>query len=185
MVGPAGCSKTTLASAATYDWLTFRVTEVTGDHRAWSHLDASATDTYWEPLRDRLNYWRVKVPKWTRDTESWENRDFGTTSIQEPDLTTDRLEMVTRATGLRPILVLEELDKFNPTTNRLRFLYSLVDAVYECGGCIVSTANEPPADLEKHLGVPLYRRLCGKYDAPEDYLFWDMFRAGKRTPKRA
>ncbi|MGI4827760.1 MAG: hypothetical protein ACRYFU_06170 [Janthinobacterium lividum] len=184
IVGPAGGSKTTVVSAATYDWLTFRWTGVNAQSRNWSKFDASAEGWYIS-LSKRLNFWRVKVPKWTRDTEAWENRDFKDESTQEPDVTTERLEQVTRDTYLRPILVLEELDKFNPTTNRLRFLHALVDAVYESGGCIVSTANETPADLEKQLGEPLYRRLSGKYDAPEHYLLWNMFRAGKRTPKRA
>lgn len=88
-------------------------------------------------LHGDLNYWRIKVPKWTRDMESWETRDFDDTSTEEPAITADKVERITPATTMRPILRLEELDKFSPTVSRLRNLYSLIDNVHEADGVIV------------------------------------------------
>jgi hypothetical protein len=160
MVGAAGTSKTTYAAAAVVDMLTFRIAQ--------------------NPSTTPLNYWRLKVPKWTRDMEAFEQRPFGDRSIPEPSTTPHMIEVMTRKSGLAPILWLEELDKFNPTVNRLRNLYCLIDAVYECGGTIISTSNMRLKELKEHLGEPIYRRLSGENDSPEKFKVWDFWRASPK-----
>jgi hypothetical protein len=154
--------------------LTFRAAFDTDPDGPWiiysSELDIS-----------KLNYWRVKVPKWIQDTEAFKNKDFGDQSVPEPELTPHAIEVATSSTGLAPILWMEELDKIGPTEPRLRYLYSLIDAVYESGGTIISTSNMKPGELKKHLGEPIYRRLSGENDPDGTYLVWDFWKMEKMT----
>jgi hypothetical protein len=147
MFGRGGTSKTTYAAASIIDMLTFRRVE--------------------NPRATNLNYWRVKVPTWLREMEAYDSRSYKGPSVAPPDTAPHRLEETTQETGLPPILWIEELDKFKATANRLNMLYSLIDTVYEAGGTIVTTTNSRPAELEEHLGVPLYRRLTGVNDADD------------------
>jgi len=154
--GPAGSSKTTYVAAALFDMITFR-----------------ATTSF-----RSLNCWRVKVPRWLRDMEAYETRDFGTT-VKEPDITPDAIEHESKRSRLWPIVWLEELDKFNPTKNRLRNLLNLVDSIYEQGGLIISTVNETLPELRTLLGDSIYRRLTGENDDPEGYMVWDFWKLAK------
>jgi hypothetical protein len=147
MFGRGGTSKTTYAAAAIIDMLTFRCLQNHGT--------------------DNLNCWRVKVPTWLREMEAYDSRSYKGPAVATPDTAPHRLEETTEETGLAPILWLEELDKFKRTDNRLNMIYSLVDTVYEAGGTIITTTNSRPAELEEHLGVPLYRRLTGVNDADD------------------
>jgi hypothetical protein len=175
MVGRAGTSKTTYAAAAITDMLTFRA----------AFNGPNPSGLWWKYTREldvsQLNYWRLKVPKWIHDTESFKNRDFGDQSVPEPELTPHAIETATSRTGLPPIVWMEELDRIGPTEPRLRYLYSLVDAVYESGGIIVSTSNMKAAELKKHLGEPIYRRLSGENDPDSEYLVWDFWKMEKLT----
>jgi hypothetical protein len=175
MVGRADTSKTTYAAAAITDMLTFRAAfNAPNPSGIWwtftRELDAS-----------QLNYWRLKVPKWIQDTESFKNRDFGDQSVPEPELTPHAIETATSRTGLPPIVWMEKLDKIGPTAPRLRYLYSLVDAVYESSGIIISTSNMKAAELKKHLEEPIYRRLSGENDPDGEYLVWDFWKMEKLT----
>ena len=116
--------------------------------------------------------------------EAYEFRDFGS-EIIAPDVTTSMVERATSKTGVPPILWLEELDKFVPTENRLRNLYTLIDMVYECNGTIVSTANKSLPALRKLLGGPIYRRLTGENDDPEGYVVYDLFAAASNPAKKS
>jgi hypothetical protein len=180
MTGPPGSSKTTYAAAAITDWLTFRI--------AYNLDHPSLSDDSEVPLLTRLNLWRAKVSAWTRDMEAWENKDFGNLELEEPTVNAHAIEKATRDFGFSPILCMDEWDKFKPTDNRLRMLYSLVDVVYELNGTIVSTSNETGAALEKRLGEPIYRRLAGKNDDPKNYLVWDfssLMRKGAKQGRAA
>jgi hypothetical protein len=167
MAGPAGTSKTSYAAAAVIDILTFRIVE-------WQRRNTGYDST---SLGSSLNYWRVKAPKWIRDMEMFETRDFDSDAVvPEPWPTPQLIEKATVTSGFKPILWLEELDKFNPTQNRMRNLYTLIDGVYEAGGTIISTTNMTLPDLKKHLGEPIYRRLSGENDDPENFLIWNFFK---------
>jgi hypothetical protein len=174
MLGPAGTSKTTYAAAAITDWLTFRMIH---------SLEAMKDEYDKRTPGERINYWRVKAPQWLREMEAYENRDFGDRSVVEPFLTVKKIEQVIEHCEWPPILWLEELDKFNPTTNRLRNLYLLVDAVYEAGGVIVSTTNQREQALEKLLGEAIYRRLSGKNDDPSEYVVIDYYELAESKKK--
>jgi hypothetical protein len=176
MTGPPGSSKTTYAAAAITDWLTFRIARYLDDPLLW---DGSGV-----PLLTRLNLWRVKTSAWTRDMEAWETKDFGNLELKEPTVTAHAIEEATRGFRFSPLLWLEEPDKFKPTENRLRFLYSLIDVVYELDGTIVSTSNETGAELERRLGGPIYRRLSGINDDPKNYLTWDFFSLMRKGAKQ-
>jgi hypothetical protein len=176
MVGRAGTSKTTYAAAAITDMLTFRAAFDARPYDSFGYFSSEA-----EVDTSQLNYWRLKVPKWIQDTESFKNRDFGDQSVPEPELTPHAVETATSRTGLPPIVWMEELDKVGPTAPRLRYLYSLVDAVYESGGIIISTSNMKAAELKKHLEEPIYRRLCGENDPDGEYLVWDFWKMEKLT----
>ena len=164
MLGAPGNEWSPYAAAAITDWLTFRMLH---------HMEA--IEDHWDGKSpsERVNYWRVKAPHWIRATEAFEHKDFGDRSVAKPAVTTDKIEQATAETGWPPILWLEELDKVQPTKNRLRTLYLLVDSVYEAGGIIVSTSNATCEGLEKLLGEAIYRRLSGKNDDPEGYLVMD------------
>lgn len=162
IVGPAGSSKTTYVAAALVDMLTTRLVGY-GLQKA------------------DLNYYRLKVPQWLSSMEAWETRDFGDKAVAPPKLTPSVIEDETDRTGVPPILWLEELDKFNPTQPRLRNLYTLVDAVYEASGTIISTANDKLPELRKRLTDPIYRRLSGIYDPPGQYLVFDMWTGPKNS----
>jgi hypothetical protein len=60
-----------------------------------------------------------------------------------PALTQRAIERMTQTTGLRPILCLEEIDKFNPTVPRLKYLYGLINSVYKAGGYCVDVKQVP------------------------------------------
>jgi hypothetical protein len=182
MVGAPGTSKTTYATAAVIDWLTWRAMYQKQD---WEKC-GPYTEYIKRPesdLRD-LNFWRIKVPRWVRAQEAWEQRDFGDTSTTEPTDSIESIEIATRDTGLEPIVVIEEMDKFQPTKNRLRNLYCLVDYVYESNGTIITTSNLHLTELKELVGEPIYRRLSGENDDPQGYLVWDLFRLDKKMKSK-
>jgi hypothetical protein len=177
MAGPSGSSKTTYAAAAVTDMLTFRIV----DGARCGSFSSSHRSGEPHPPCAELGFWRVKAPKWLRDMEAYETRDFHA-DVHETDLTPHLIESMATP-ELPPILWLEELDKFNPTANRMRNLYTLIDAVYEARGTIISTTNMTLPKLREHLGDPVYRRLTGNNDDPEHFLLWDFFKLCERLKK--
>lgn len=175
LVGPPGTSKTTYSSVVIKDWLTWRC--------IGENYDSFAS----------LNFWRIKVPMWMRSQEAWEYRDFENMGVKEPGDSIERIQQVIHGdewgnggSRLRPIVVLEEIDKFNPTKNRIDRLFSLVDMLYEANAIFVTTSNMTLKELEEHVGSPIYRRLTGKNEEHSDgYLIWDLFGVAKKSPKKA
>jgi hypothetical protein len=137
------------------------------------------------PAFPRLNYWRIKAPRWIRNQEVWEQRDFGDKTIKEPEDSVPQMERAATKSKWPPIVWLEELDKFQATKNRLRNLYCLVDFVYEKSGTIITTSNLPLNELRELIGEPIYRRISGDNDDPQGYLVWDFFKLAKKPKTRA
>jgi hypothetical protein len=99
--------------------------------------------------------------------------------VKPPDVSVEDIEDSCEETGLRPIVWLEELDKFSATKNRLDLLNSLVDGVYEKKGLVIVTTNLTRPELLDHLGEATYRRIAGTIDDPQDFAIWDFFEVTK------
>lgn len=181
LAGPPGASKSTYASAVVTDLMTIRMADMGRWSNRSSYYSNDEEDSFgW------LNYWRVEVPRWVREQEAWENRDFEDRTMLEPSPMPKHIEEATSSSRVRPILLLEEIDKFSVTKNRLRNLYNLVATVYKLQGTIITTTNLPLRELEQLVGEPIYRRLSGTNDAIEDFQVWDLWKLakkGKRTKK--
>ena len=52
--------------------------------------------------------------------------------------------------------------------------------VYKHEGMIIATSNIPRSDLKELLGDPIYRRLSGENDKPEDFAVWDFWKLAKK-----
>ena len=172
LVGPPGTSKTTFTIAAVRDWLTLRWME---DLRCRNLSSGEGSDS--------LHLHVIQVPDWLDEFQGWEHRDFDDRNIRKPLFTPQTITALAKESGVRPILVLEEIDKFSPTANRRQILFRLVDAVYRANGIIVTTANMPLPTLKEQVGDAIYRRIAGDNDAEEAFMVWDFYKALKKKPK--
>ncbi|MCU1294143.1 MAG: hypothetical protein JWP08_2993 [Bryobacterales bacterium] len=164
--GPGGTSKTTLVSASLVDTLTLRQYRFRKEH------DENP------PVHHCC--WRIKVPRYLAEMAAWDTREFDDDTVQPPVVTPDVIARECAEAGLKPILWVEELDKFNPTASgtRQRYLHDILDEVYELGGTIVTTTNMKPTELKAHIDkgpYTLYRRIAGENDRKEDYLVLNLW----------
>ncbi|MEO6981639.1 MAG: hypothetical protein ABI072_00815 [Edaphobacter sp.] len=164
--GPAGAGKSVMASAL----LKATCSVYIGAGFTEDHPDCA------------LPIWRVNIPEWIDEMMTHRTRDFeasaetfrpepNTQSVctftrYDPDgWRNERSELVYSETcpnhdeNYPPVLFLEEVDKFRSSESTRDWLFGLLNTVMEAGGAIISTCNKTPAELEKHLGAPLYRRI--------------------------
>jgi DNA replication protein DnaC len=94
---------------------------------------------------------------------------FSETPAPPPDVTADKIRKAA-ANGLRPVLILEELDKSKYSEPRVNFLFSLIDAIDGAEGQRIITSNRTlerfaamfeESDIEtvQVTAEPLMRRL--------------------------
>ena len=131
-----------------------------------------------------LCVWRIKANEWVTENQAWLYRDFNDENLEPPTVSIRNIEWATEETGLRPILWLEEIDKFSATKSRLDMLNSLIDAVYEKHGLIIVTTNMTRDALRKHIGGASYRRISGENDDPAKFAIWDFYRADMPKKKK-
>ena len=110
LVGPAGSSKTALVSAWVKDEATRRLPQ---------------TEVIRSTGRRDLGIYRIRASDYLDAITEYEFRDWKDTSVAKPTLTPRILSERCRESGLRPILWLEELDKFSRTERRINYLNSL------------------------------------------------------------
>ncbi|HEY1810647.1 MAG TPA: ATP-binding protein [Acidobacteriaceae bacterium] len=67
---------------------------------------------------------------------------------------TERMITTAARKGLRPIIFLDEIDKFPASDFKLGRLGEIIDAIYAAKGQIVATANKDAASLAKRWGDP-------------------------------
>ena len=159
MCGPPGLGKTTYAAAAVIDAMTAGA------------LQPGATKVF-----------VVNVPDWLPKMQEYDCRDFANENYLQPPEPSIRSITGDADCGVKPILWLEELDDFVPTSTRLGYLSRLIDAVYRANGTIVSTSKMTKSELKSHLGDSIYRRLTGEWETDEErkkWLVWDLHKVGK------
>jgi DNA replication protein DnaC len=120
--------------------------------------------------------YRVNADRWLEQYEEWKYFDFKserprpTRPEPNPESVSKLLdrwaEKQTEPDQRRdcpddfpPVLILEEIDKFNGTDSKCRALESLLNTVFELRGMIVSTSNLSKAEIKERFPDWLYRRL--------------------------
>jgi hypothetical protein len=78
--------------------------------------------------------------------------DPETTVVPPEPVVTPRKIKAAAAAGLTPRVFIEEIDKINMTDARRRWLFSIINAVYENNGTLVATSNMPVEALLQHFG---------------------------------
>jgi hypothetical protein len=151
LLGQAGTSKTAFVSA----WLKDEITR-----RAYFNGGEICT-------------WRIKVNRWLDHNLEWMTRDFSDQSIQRPDLSIQAIEEACDESGLRPIVWIEEFDKYQPSKRRSDLIDSLIDAIYEMNGMIIITSNHTQASLRDYVSPATLRRLTGSHDEKGKFFVWD------------
>lgn len=170
LVGPAGSSKTALVSAWIKDEITRRLPQ---------------SEASYSRGRKDLGIYRIRVSDYLDAITEWEFRDWEDTCTAKPKLTPQILSARCNESCLRPILWLEELDKFSRSDRRVNLLNSLINEVYEREGLVIITSNETVSGLRKLLDESTLRRVTGEYDDPKLFRTFDFFAAPKAAkPKK-
>lgn len=145
LFGPAGSGKTTIAMAL-YREAVMR----------WAKQAATGktTQAVWRVSTHRLmeEYLASKNGHVIRYYDA--NNDLQTDPALPPTVDERAIEAAV-ACGHKPVVILEELDKFKSTDWKNTNLFSLIDTLYEAKGRIIVTSNTSTDDLQQVLG-PVY-----------------------------
>lgn len=147
LCGKYNTSKTTFVCA----WLTDVIT-----HRI-------ARTERWYDNSTPLIY-KINLNQWFDEYLSYRTRDFDGPPIDPPEVTAKVIEEHSQWNWYPPILWIEELDKVTFTDTNRKWLFTLVDAVYREGGCIVATTNDSYKTLAEKLGEGIMGRIDGSRD---------------------
>jgi hypothetical protein len=157
--GPSGTSKSVFCT------LMFRLAL-----QDWAH-SFEDTEAVWHVSASQLadEFLRFETGREIRYSANFDPER--TIQPSEPTVT-DRRVRYAASKGLVPRVFIEEIDKLNMTEARQRWLFSIFDAVYACGGQLVVTSNLSEPNLEKHLGVSFgeafLRRVTDREGADPD-----------------
>jgi hypothetical protein len=132
--------------------------------------------------RDRIELcvWRIKLGTWVKQMQAWSLR-----SKKNPPPRPLDAELIAeacrRAPQHKPIVWIEECDKFVATETRLNDIHALVDEIHEHCGMIIITSNWTKKEFAASLPYSIRRRITGdnEPDRDKDYLLWDMHRDAK------
>jgi hypothetical protein len=152
-IGPPGASKSTFATAL--------LRESLWRNKQWGENHSFFSNPWF--------CWKVNAEKLFVQNMAWKTSMTDETPAPAPDVTPEKIDRV-RASGLRPTLIIEELDKTKLTDSRVNFLFEIVDAMDGCKGQIIITSNrtldrfmamfeEHPDETVRVTGGPLMRRF--------------------------
>lgn len=157
-LGPAGTSKTTFAVAL---------------YRAafWRHHDFIMRDGFrLVPPKCRIAFaWMVNGEDLFSQYHQWKTTMTSANPAPEPCITVRKIQKAA-SKGLRPTLILEEMDKVHMTEPRVNVLFGLIDAIDGAKGQLVITTNrtfdrfvaifsESELESVRVSGEPLIRRV--------------------------
>jgi septin family protein len=152
-IGPPGTSKSTFSTAL--------LRESLWRNKQW-------VKEYWWAQKSSF-CWKVNAENLFVQNMTWKTSRSSETPPPTPDVTPEKIDKA-KAKGLRPTLIIEELDKTKLTDSRVNFLFDIIDAMDGCRGQIIITSNRTLdrflAMFEEHTdetvrvtGGPLMRRL--------------------------
>jgi len=107
---------------------------------------------------------RVNTTRLLDDILAWQFRDK---EAQDPDvtppaLTARKIELAAK-TGYRPLILLDEIDKFKPTETKLNTLLSLVDTAWTNKCQLIATSNHPVEWFTAHWGKEMAEPTIGRF----------------------
>lgn len=115
--------------------------------------------------------WAVSTPDLIEDLYQFKTRGFhdsdyyyynGGSPPKVPAVTPPMIQKAAEE-GLKPVVVLDELDKFEFKKNRISFLANIVKTTEECGGQVIGISNLTWEGLEaewgKDFSTPILRRM--------------------------
>lgn len=179
--GPSRTGKTVLASALMH-----------------SMVKQYITNGFFRRYGDRrLPIYRVNADRWLAahvayETQSWDSGNDRLPRAEpnidsvlklQPNEDSIYFGPVPCPPEFPPVLVIEELDKFRPTEFKLNALFTLMNAVAEAGGMIISTSNLPTEEFRAKYPDWFYRRLT-ESNVDNEIRHFDFFRVlGKAKRK--
>jgi hypothetical protein len=110
--------------------------------------------------------WRINLNDWLDRYLAWRTRDYDDSTIQRTHLTAQDIASTCAEWELRPVVWIEELDKFQPTPTNKNWVHTLVDQVYLMDGLIVATTNTPLPTLRTLLGEGIVGSPDGSREWP-------------------
>ena len=142
--GPAGSSKTTFITA-----LYRRALEENADFLR-------------DPFKENVKFiWRVDAQNLLKQ---FHRQSMDIVNAPEPDVTKDKLNAVCKKYGVRPIVILEEIDKLKATKGRLDSIFDVIDGVYENEGILILSTNLTPGEFDAAFGAAVARRVIETCD---------------------
>jgi DNA replication protein DnaC len=147
-VGPAGSSKTTFITAL------------------YRHALEENVESLRDPFKENVKFiWRVDAQNLLEQfqTKSTDN------TAPEPDVTKPKLDHLRKKYGVKPVVILEEIDKLKASKFRLDKLFDVIDGVYENEGTLILSSNLTVGEFEEAFGEPIYRRVKEMCDTRDYY----------------
>jgi ATPase family associated with various cellular activities (AAA) len=137
-LGPAGTSKTTF-SIALYREAMKR-----------NKLHIMSAGFRGVPPRCRTQFvWRINGEELFTQNQAYKTTMTSEKPAPPPDVTVERIQRAARA-GIRPVIILEEIDKTRLTEPRMNLLFALFDAIDGAKGQIVLTTNR---DMDRFIAM--------------------------------
>ena len=142
LVGPGGCGKTTIMMAFYESAVRNMANHGWYERNVWSFK-----------ANELATFFRAKATRIPGDETPFEN------------LITPQALMFSAARGQMPTVLIDEIDKFNPTDFQKTQLHELLNACWESKGQLIATSNLSLPDLQARLGPqysePVLRRIMG------------------------
>lgn len=171
LLGDAGTGKTHLAVAL-----------MLAARRRYADLCWESPRLYDDACHEPI--WRVTTRVLLDEFVEWENRDRHNEncSVKAPTVTIGRITSAQQS-GIRPCLLLDEIDDFKPTDFKLSTLRSLIDAIYTGGGQVIATSNRPPAWFKAQWGEQVAESVMRRIGQENGHLIVFRKSAAHTNPK--
>ena len=108
--------------------------------------------------------WAVQVPGHLRAMNDWYTHRYDDNDYTpaRPSLMPDSIQRMA-AKGLTPVLLADEMDKFNPSGARLENLQEIVNQVYQHNGQLIGTCNASPDQLAAKWGEDMAGTILRRF----------------------